>query len=91
MKSVHAGRPYLKGSLKGCVLMMIRTAKLRRAGPGTGQEQVRSRSGADQEQEQGRSRAGTGQERELSRAGPKEVRSWAGARARARARAWVGA
>ena len=74
--------------------MMIRAAKLRRAGPGTGQEQVRSRSGAGQEQsqagagqKQGRNRAGA----ELSRAGPKEVKSWAGARVRARATARVGA
>ena len=48
----------LKGSLKGCALMMIRAAKLRRAGPGTGQEQVRSRSGAGAGQKQGRNRAG---------------------------------
>ena len=59
--------PFSKKSRK--VLMMMKAVKLGWAGPGSGQEQGRSRPGAKQEQGSSMSRVGPGQEQGRNRAG----------------------
>ncbi len=56
----------LKKSCMVLMLMMIKAAKLKWAGPEAGQEQGWSKARAGLKHEQGRSKAGTGQEQSRS-------------------------